>query len=146
VESLKLHVQVGYGECSRCHAGAHVRTCMRCSGIFCERCLAVHMGSHDPGGLGSAPPPPKPKEDVMELNQRHSFAPTAALILAVVAIGVAGYREVSIAEREGHRSEQIAGLQDTVKELKARMAVLEGKADHNTALLERLVEQGQARR
>lgn len=77
----------------------------------------------------------------MELSQR-SFAPTAALVLAIVAIGVAGYREVSTAEREGHRSEQIAGLQETVRELKARMTVLEGKADHNTALLERLVEQG----
>jgi uncharacterized protein HemX len=144
VDVLELAVKIG--PCSKCHTAAYLRGCLKCPEILCERCLARHQQDHDPGGLGIKPSAPQPRlaPDSMEMSPKSPIT-TVALILAIVACGLAGYREVQIADRDATRREQIASLQEKVKDLGDRLGKLEEKADHNTRLLERLIE-GQERR
>jgi len=75
----------------------------------------------------------------MDIGGSRSVPLTAALILTIVVFGLAGFREIQIADRDATRREQIAGLQEKVKDLGERLTRLDAKQDHNTMLLEKLL-------
>ena len=75
----------------------------------------------------------------MDIGGSRSVPLTAALILTIVVFSLAGFREIQIADRDATRREQIAGLQEKVKDLGERLTRLDAKQDHNTMLLEKLL-------
>ena len=125
--------------CSGCNTLNYLRECLKCVEALCERCLAAHQSTHDPGGIGVSSTEGQAPEDAMDIGGSRSVPLTAALILTIVVFSLAGFREIQIADRDATRREQIAGLQEKVKDLGERLTRLDAKQDHNTMLLEKLL-------